>query len=101
MLGYEAECEVPDMVMDGVATAEALKLKRAGSGSSFKASRAYLADVGDGYIARIEQRFTGKLDQRGRTATGTFSAVAVVMHEGQQVDRCQTGKVSWKAQRIK
>jgi hypothetical protein len=101
LIGWEATCEQPGMVMDGVAIAQGVKIKRARSGSSFKVARSYELSAGPGYTARIDDRFTGKLDKRGRSARGTYSGVAVVLRDGQQVDRCATGNVTWKALRLK
>ena len=100
-LGWEASCEDPGAVMGGVAVARAVRVKRAATGSSFKLARTYTADVGGGYTADVEDRFTGRLDKRGRTARGTYSVVAVVTRNGEQVDRCASGAITWKAQRMK
>ena len=101
VIGWEADCEDPDATMEGVAVAQALKVRRASTGSSFKLARTYAVDVGSGYTADVQDRFTGKLDKRGRAARGTYSVVAVVMRDGQQIDRCVSGAVTWKAQRLR
>ena len=101
LIGWEATCAAPGMVMDGIAVARGLKLKRSRTGASFKVARTYELEAGPGYMARIDDRFTGKLDARGRSARGTYSGVAVVTRDGQQVDRCVTGTITWKAQRLK
>src|SRR5687767_14752795 len=43
MIGWEADCDDPDAMMEGVATAQSVKVKRAASGSSFKVARTYSA----------------------------------------------------------
>ena len=101
VIGYQADCEVPGMTMEGIAAVQNAKLSRAGAGGSFKASRQFEAEVGDGYTAVIQDRTTGKLDKRRRSARGSYSVVAVVMHDGQQVDRCASGTITWKAQRVR
>ena len=102
LIGWEAPCDQPGMVMDGVAVAQAVKVRRARSGSSFK-RRAQLRGRASAPATPRRSKTGSRASSTSavRSARGTYSGVAVVMRDGQQVDRCATGNVTWRAQRLR
>lgn len=97
VMNYNARCtQDPSQPIFGSADFSPIFRVRAGK---FAVGETYNSGdpAGPGFAARITTRYTGAFVRRG--VKGTFRIRATLFQDGTEIDRCDTGRVRWRALR--
>jgi hypothetical protein len=96
-IAYEAGCQVPQMYISGLITAKGFDQR----GQRFSKAGVLTEDLGDGLAAVGHPTISGKLNRKHTAASGKFRIVTEILQDGQQIDTCDSGAVTWRVAKLR